>query len=84
VAAGPQLVEGGLVKLTALRLEIGALVPPEAQPEQGALDALAVLSAVAQDIGVFHPQDERATPLVGEQPIEKSRASAADVKIASR
>jgi hypothetical protein len=79
-----QLLYGRLVQEAPLGLEVGPLVPVQAQPQHGPLDAFGVLGPVALGVGVLDAQHERARTLAGEEPVEQCRTGAADVEIARR
>ncbi len=53
---------------------------PDAEPAQGALDALDELVTGKGGVGVLDAQDERAALMAGEQPVEQGGPGAADVE----
>jgi hypothetical protein len=82
----------GAVPVETLRLEVrtvravdlGPLVPVEAEPPQSVEDRLHHFRRRALEIGIFNPQDERPAEPAREQPVEQRRAGAPDVQIPGR
>ena len=72
------------VAVEAVGLEVGPLVPVEAEPPQGRLDAVRPVLAGSFDVGVLDPQHERAALVAGVEPVEQGGAGAADVEEAGR
>ena len=80
-----------LVYFIALTLEIGpkvpanqrTLVPFKSEPAEPVVDCLHGFGCVAGLIGILNPQDERATDVVREKPVEERGPRTADVQIAS-
>jgi hypothetical protein len=56
--------------------------PSRDQPSQAVEDAFHHVLRRSLDVGVFDPQHEHAAMPAREQPVEKRRAGAADVKLA--
>ncbi len=83
-------LEGWFVRVGALSLEVGAeravdlgaLVPVEAEPTHRAQDGLDVLVGRPLGIGVVDAQDERAAVMAGERPVVDGGARATDVQVA--
>ena len=63
------------------RLEVRPLVGRHAQPVEGGDDAVGPLGPVALLVGVLNAQDERATVLAHEEPVEQRGPRAADVEV---
>ncbi len=60
------------------------LVPVEPEPPQGVDDEVDVLVGRARLVGVLDPQDEHATVMPREQPVEQRRPRPADVQMPGR
>ena len=90
VARVDELLERLLIVLLALRLIVGAkvaaylgaLVPVEAEPLEGAQDLVGVLLGGALRVGVVDAKDEGAAVGAGEGPVVNGHAGAADVQAA--
>jgi hypothetical protein len=80
------------VEVEPLRLEVrregaallGALVPVDAQPVQGVQDGGESLGGVAGEVGVLDAEDEGASVVPGERPVEQGAPHVADVEVAGR
>ena len=87
-----EFLEPTVVDIEAFALEVGAevaaflraLVPIEAEPVHAVEDCLFGGFGVTGFVGVFDAEDEGSAEVAGEEPVEQSGASAADVKVASR
>jgi len=77
-------VRAGNVLLGEFGLEIGPLIPSDAQPLQALDDAIDRLLGRALGVGVFNTQDQFTVMLLGEQPVVKGSASPTDMEIAGR
>ena len=83
-----QPVRGSPVEVAPLRLYVGgvraahvrSLVPVDAQPGEGAVDALQGARRGALLVGVLDPQDERPAARAGGQIVIERGPDAADVK----
>jgi hypothetical protein len=62
-------------------LEVGTLVPGDAEPGESIQDDAGVLLGAALAIGILDPQHMGAAGMAGEQPVEQCRARAADMEV---
>src|SRR5690606_15330994 len=63
-----------------MRLEIGLAVPVEAQPVHAVENRVDRLPGGADLVGILDAQQELAAVVAGEQPVEQSGTSAADME----
>ena len=80
VAAIEQLLDGGAVQGHPLALDHRLTIPLQAQPLQTLEDVGGVFGLAALLVGVLDAQQEVATQVAGEQPVEHRRAGRADVQ----
>lgn len=98
VSAVDEFPDAAAVKVLALGLEVGAavasaragrvggggaFVPVEAEPAEALEDDVDGGLGVAGGVGVFDAEDEGAAGVAGVEPVEKGRAGASDVEVAS-
>ena len=89
MTAGQQHCRRFFVTITSLGLKIGTvgtadlgtLVPIHSQPAKSVQDGLNRFVHVSLSVGVIDAKDEMAARLSGQEPIEQSRADAADVQV---
>src|ERR1019366_2324955 len=84
MAAFDQAQRGVAVQIHALRLEVRALIPIDAQPAQPDEDAFHHLRRRALEVSVLDAEDERASVMSREQPVEQRGARPADMQVAGR
>ena len=84
MSGGQQLSGAFAIELHALSLMVWALVPVETKPAHALQNAFDHLGCRALEISVFNAQDERASVMTGEQPVEQRRTGATYVQIAGR
>src|SRR5579862_4400218 len=70
ISSGQEFRSALAIQFHALRLMVGSLIPVEAKPAHALQDALNHFRCRALEVGVFNAQDERATVMAGEEPVE--------------
>ena len=74
----------GSVPVHPIALEHRTFIPIETQPAKSSQDGLGMLGLGAVAVGILDTEDEHASLVPGEQPVEESGTGAADVKESRR
>ena len=82
MTAVQQLLDRQPMQLDPLALDHRCAIPGQAQPAEAIENVVGELLLAALPIGVFYAQQELATVVTGEQPVENRRAGRADVQAA--